>query len=142
MNNQNFTYGFQSSKTPEEIFDILLHIDQWWSGQYGETIAGASHKVNDEFSFEAGGGMHYSKQRMTELVPNQRVAWEVSESKLTFLNEPAEWVGTLISFDISKARDKTNIVFTHRGLVPELECYGSCSTGWTKYLDALKSKIN
>ena len=142
MNNQNFTYTFQSSQTPEAIFDLLLHIDQWWYGVFGETIEGKSEKINDEFTFLAGEGMHYSKQKMTELVPNRRVAWQVSESKLTFLSDPGEWQGSTIAFDVSGENGKTNITFTHNGLVPELECYNNCSAGWTKYLDALKKKLN
>ena len=45
----------------------LLNVDQWWSGLYEETIKGKSHHLNDEFTFEAGQGMHYSKQKLVEL---------------------------------------------------------------------------
>lgn len=142
MNNRNFTYSFESSQTPEAIFDLLLHIDQWWSGQYGETIEGESSKVNDEFTFRAGGGMHYTRQKMTELIPNKRVAWQVSESNLTFLTDTTEWLNTHISFDIATENNQTKVTFTHTGLVPTLECYNNCSQGWTKYLDALKKKLS
>jgi hypothetical protein len=141
MKKDNFTYSINSSKTPEEIFDLLLHVEQWWSGQYEETIKGKSKKINDEFSFLAGGGVHYSKQKLVELVPNKRVAWVVTDSNLSFLSNPKEWIGTHISFDISAAKNQTKLTFTHDGLVPEIECYDSCSTGWTKYLDALRKQL-
>lgn len=45
-----------------------------------------------------------------------------------------EWTGTKIIFDISETGDKTKLVFTHEGLVPEVECYGACSLAWTEYV--------
>ncbi|WP_406274314.1 hypothetical protein OH799_00910 [Nocardia sp. NBC_00881] len=45
-----------------------------------------------------------------------------------------EWNGTTISFDIAEKDGKTEINFTHHGLVSEYECYGACSEGWTHYI--------
>src|SRR5271170_2087388 len=98
---KNFTYSFKSSKTPAEVFELLLHIEQWWSGQYEETIKGESQKVNDEFTFKAGGGAHYSKQKLVELIPGKRIVWLVTDSKLSFLSDTSEWISTKICFDIS-----------------------------------------
>lgn len=99
MKKENFTYQFTSSKTPESIFELLLNVDQWWSGLYEETIKGKSHQLNDEFTFEAGQGMHYSKQKLVELVPNKKISWLVTDSKLTFLNKVDEWTNSKLSFD-------------------------------------------
>ncbi|HRG52443.1 MAG TPA: SRPBCC domain-containing protein [Bacteroidia bacterium] len=141
MKKENFTYQFRSSKTPEAIFELLLNVDQWWSGLYEETIKGKSHQLNDEFTFEAGQGMHYSKQKLIELVPNKKISWVVTDSKLTFLNKTDEWTNSKLSFDISKEADKTLVTFTHDGLTPQIECYNQCSSGWTGYLDNLKKKL-
>jgi hypothetical protein len=138
---QDFTYSFTSSKTPAEVFQLLLNIDQWWSGQYEETIEGESKKVNDSFTFHAGGGAHYSKQKLVELIPNKKIVWQVTDSNLSFLSDTSEWTGTRICFDISMEDNKTKITFTHDGLVPEIECYDACSGGWTKYLGELKKKL-
>jgi hypothetical protein len=108
---------------------------------YEETIKGKSAKPGDEFTFKAGGGVHNTTQKLVELIPGKKIVWSVTKSKLSFLNDPAEWEGTKIRFDLSPDGNRTNITFTHEGLVPEIECYKDCSTGWTGYLDNLKKAL-
>jgi Activator of Hsp90 ATPase homolog 1-like protein len=134
---KNFTYNFKSTKSPEAIFDLLLKIDTWWSGLYAETIEGESHQLNDEFSYYAGGGAHYSKHKLIELIPAKKIVWLVTESKLAFLTDAQEWTGTKIGFDISKEDNQTKVTFTHDGLMPNIECYDRCTNAWTQYLQKL-----
>ena len=101
MNQQDFKTAFITSKTPEEIFGAITNVRSWWSGLYGEEIIGESRAVNDEFTFSAGGGIHFSKQKLIELVPNKKVVWLVTESNLSFLKQTNEWVNTRICFEIS-----------------------------------------
>jgi hypothetical protein len=141
MKKENFVYRFKSSQSPETVFKLLQNIEQWWSGVYEETIKGKSDQLNDEFTFLAGGGAHYSRQKLVELVPAKRIAWLVTESKLSFLSKPDEWTGTTISFDLSADGSGTSVTFTHEGLTPQIECYDACSSGWTSYLGNLKEKL-
>jgi hypothetical protein len=142
MTNTNFSYHFTSAKTPGEIYNLLLDVRQWWSGFFEETINGKSGKVNDEFSFLAGGGMHYTEQKLVELVPNEKVVWQVTESKLSFLEEPGEWKGTRFGFVLAPEKKGTKVTFTHEGLVPEIECFDQCSAGWTQYLGQLEKNLS
>lgn len=140
---KNFEYTFESSKSKAEIFKLLLAVDKWWSGLFNETIAGESTGIHDEFTFNAGGGAHYSRQKLVELIPDTRIVWQVTESNLSFLKETSEWTGTKISFDISsEGGGTTKVIFTHAGLVPHFECYTSCSDAWTQYLKNLKEKLH
>jgi hypothetical protein len=134
-----FTYSFNSSKSPEEIFQLVMNIEKWWSGVFEETITGVSQKLNDEFAFMAGGGIHYSLQKLVELVPNKHIAWQVTESNLSFLKNTSEWNGTKIGFNFSKEGDSTKVTFTHDGLVPQFECYNGCAGAWTQYMENLKA---
>lgn len=140
--NKSFTYSFNSFKTPHEIFETLSNVPQWWFGLYDESINGDSKKLNDEFTFKAGGGVHYSKQKLVELIPDKKLSWLVTDSNLNFLNDSAEWTGTKIAFEISKENGDSKVTFTHEGLLPEIECYDSCSSAWAKYLQQLKQKLN
>jgi hypothetical protein len=39
-----------------------------------------------------------------------------------------------VVFEIAKKGDKTEVHFTHVGLVPANECYGVCSDAWGSYI--------
>jgi hypothetical protein len=54
---------------------------------------------------------------------------------LSFTEDTSEWTGTEIIFGISKDRGKTEIRFTHRGLVSEFECFNDFSNGWNFYIN-------
>jgi len=86
--------------------------------------------------------IHLSSQKITELVPGKKVVWHVLDSRLNFVKDKTEWNGTDIVFDIAKKDDKTELRFTHVGLVPALACYGDCSDAWGYYIkDRLKRLI-
>jgi hypothetical protein len=126
---QNFTTSFVVEQSPHEVFEAVTDVCGWWSG----TIVGGTAKLNDEFTFEVK-GVHYSKQRLIEVVPDQKVVWLVTEAKMTFIKQEDEWAGTKVVFEISRQGDKTKLTFTHVGLVPEVECYGACMPAWTQYV--------
>ena len=138
---KDYTFRLESSDTSKNIFDTLLNVRSWWIGLYSETIKGDTKKLNDEFTFSAGGGAHYSKQKLVELIPDKKIVWLVTDSNLNFLEKPSEWTGTKICFEISKKGNKSQITFTHQGLVPKIECYNSCSSAWTQYLENLAKKL-
>lgn len=134
MNNKNFTITLSSPITPEEVFEAIKNVRAWWSGYYSEYINGPTENLGDEFIFRAGEGLHYSKQKLVEVVPDKKIVWLVTDSELSFLKNKTEWTGTKIIFEISEKENQTQLTFTHEGLVPEIECYNSCAPAWTQYL--------
>jgi hypothetical protein len=135
MNTKDFTVTFLVPNAPREVYKTLLDVRSWWTGLYNEDIKGKSDVLNESFTFRAGGGVHYTKQQLIEAVSNKRIVWQVNEASLTFVQNTTEWIGTRICFDIAEKNNQTQITFTHEGLVPAFECYESCSTSWTKYLE-------
>ncbi len=85
--------------------------------------------------------IHYSKQKITELVPGKKIVWLILDSFLSFVDDKTEWNGTKVTFEVSKKGDKTEVRFTHVGLVPEYECYGTCSNAWSSYVNGSLRKL-
>lgn len=141
MAGKNYQNKITSSKSPSEVYSFLLNPNNWWVGLYGETIEGKSLALNDAFVFRAGDGVHYSKQKLVEVVPNQKIVWQVTESELSFIDKKDEWTGTKISFELSEKDGKTEITFTHLGLMPQIECYDACSGAWNQYFEILSFNI-
>lgn len=133
----NYATAFTVDQTPEEAFSAITNVRGWWSGE----IDGSTDKLGEEFTYRYK-DVHYSKQQITELVPGERVVWHVLDSSLSFVEDKSEWNGTDITFEIARKGDKTDVRFTHIGLVPDDECYGACSTAWDSYINSsLRSLI-
>jgi Activator of Hsp90 ATPase homolog 1-like protein len=130
MSNQSFTTTFSVDQTPQEVFDAINNVRGWW----GRDVDGATDKLGEEFTYRFEDA-HRSKIRVAELVPGQKVSWLVVENYFSFTTDTTEWVGTTMVFDISEKDGKTEVHFTHEGLVPAYECWDACSEGWGVYIN-------
>ncbi len=133
----DLTMTFTVDKSPKEVFDAINNVRAWWS----DDIEGSTDKLGATFKYRYK-DMHKSSQKITELVPGKKVAWHITDSRLNFVKDKAEWTGTDIVFDIAKKDRKTELRFIHVGLVPTLECYDACLDGWSFYIkDSLRGLI-
>jgi hypothetical protein len=134
---KDYTASFTVDQTPEEVFNAINNIRGWWS----ENIEGSTDKLGAEFSYRYQDA-HFCKIKITELVPGKRIAWHVLDNRFNFTKDKNEWKDTDIIFEISKRVNKTEVQFTHRGLVPEYECFDVCSNAWGSYINgSLRSLI-
>jgi len=136
MNKQDYTASIAVNATPQEVFKKINSVTKWWT----EDLKGSSQQLNDEFTVRFG-DVHVSKQKLVEVIPDKKVVWLVTGSKLNFIEDESEWTGTKISFELSNDDDKTQIHFTHIGLVPEVECYRDCTRGWDHYIKKILFKF-
>ena len=130
MKSQDYSTTISVDQSPDQAFAAINNVRGWWSGE----IDGATDKLGAEFTYRYK-DMHRSKQKITELIRGKKVAWRVVDSYLAFVEDKSEWNGTDIVFEISQASGKTEVRFTHRGLVPEGECYNACSNAWSSLIN-------
>ena len=115
MENTSFTTTIEVAKSPQDVFNRIKDISKWWSKDF----EGSSTKLNDEFVI-CHPGRHYSKQKLVEVIPNKKVVWLVTESRLNWLEKDEhEWTNTKMVFEITTNGDRTALHFTHEGLVPK-----------------------
>ena len=130
MTSQSFTSAFLVDQSPEEAFAAIGNVRGWWSGQ----IEGATDELDAEFTYRYQ-DVHYSRQRITEFLPSKKVVWRVLDAYLNFTEDPNEWTGTEVTFEVSPRGEQTEVKFTHLGLVPDFECFDKCSSAWTFYVN-------
>ena len=129
MATKDFTTTILVDNTPEEVFNAINNVRGWWS----EEIEGPTDKLNSEFDYHYE-DVHRCKIKIIELVPNKKIVWSVLDNYFKFTKDKSEWQGTKIIFDIAEKDNKTEMRFTHQGLVPAYECYEICRDAWTGYI--------
>jgi len=129
MNTPDFTTTVLVDKTPAEAFHAINNVRGWWS----EEIEGSTEKLNDEFKYHYE-DVHRCQMKLIEVVPDKKVVWLVMNNYFKFTKDKSEWTGTKIIFEIARTDNKTQIRFTHQGLVPDYECFEICSNAWTHYI--------
>jgi hypothetical protein len=130
MKDQSYSTSFTVDQSPEQVFNAVNNVRGWWS----EEIDGSTDRLGAEFKFRYQ-DVHHSTQKITELAPGGKVVWHVVDARLNFVKAKTEWKGTDIVFEIARKDGKTELRFTHVGLIPAFECYGGCSGAWGFYIN-------
>ena len=125
MKSKNYTVTIAVDQSPDQVFAAINDVRGWWSGE----LTGVTNRLGAEFTY-AYKTYHRSTHKITELTPGKRVVWHTTNASINFVKDKSEWTGTYIVFDITRKAGKTELRFTHIGLVPTIECYGGCSGAW------------
>ena len=137
MATKNFTTSINVDKDISQAFNYIRNFRAWWS----EEIEGKTDQLNETFFYHYK-NVHLCKIKLIEMVADKKLIYQVIENEFNFTKDKTEWNNTTLIFDLSTEGDKTKIVFTHEGLVPEYECYNVCRDAWTSYIQgSLKSFI-
>jgi hypothetical protein len=125
MSNQDFTTTLLVDQRPKEVFSAINNVRSWWPEIQGNTV-----QLNDE-SIHHYEDAHRCRIKIIEFIPDKKVVWVVLDNYFNFIKDKSEWTGTKIIFEIVEEDGKTQLHFTHQGLVPQYECYDVCSNAWS-----------
>jgi uncharacterized protein YndB with AHSA1/START domain len=124
-------------QSPEQVYDAVVDVRSWWTGE----ISGPTAELGQDFTYRYE-DKHRSTHRVEELRRGHRVVWLTTDADLPFADDPTEWIGTRQVFDITPTADGTELRFTHDGLLPDLDCYHSCSNAWSYFIrTSLRERI-
>jgi uncharacterized protein YndB with AHSA1/START domain len=121
--------GIRSSSLNDvyRALTTLEGLSGWWT-----TDTRGESKVGGVIEFRFGpGGID---MKVLELDPGKRVLWQV-------VNGPEEWIGTKVSFDLSRDGEWTIVLFKHQGWKEPVDFMHHCSTKWAVFLLSLKSLL-
>ena len=121
-----YTTSFAVDQSLKQVFAAINNVRGWWSGD----IEGRTDKPGAEFAYRYE-DIHRSTQKITQWVPGKKVVWRVLDARISFVKGTAEWNSADIIFEIARKGEKTELRFTHVGLLPGIECYSKCSDGWS-----------
>jgi hypothetical protein len=134
----DLTHTITVNATPETAYEAINDVRSWWGA---DNIVGTTDRLGADWYYLVP-DIHYSKQRVAELTPGERVVWEFTDGHLDFIAETGEWIGTTGLFDITTDGDRTRVTFTHQGLSPADECYDVCYDAWRHYItQSLRQRI-
>jgi len=105
----------------------------WWSDETtGESRQGGA--ITSVFHSPEGKEIGRMVYELVKLEPGKKVQWR-------FTAGPEEWVGTDLTFDLSRDGDQTLIVFGHRNWREAVEFTAHCSMKWATFLLSLRQLL-
>lgn len=137
MAKKDYSTSIMVDKDVSSAFDSIKNFRGWWSKE----IEGNTDKLGDTFFYHYK-DVHLCKIKLTEVQKDKKLVYQVLDNQFNFTKDKTEWINTRLVFDLQPDGDKTRIIFTHEGLVPEYECYAVCKDAWKSYIQgSLKSFI-
>ena len=136
MSSTNYSTTLLLDQPAEKVFDAILDVRGWWS----EEIEGTTNQLGGVFTYHYR-NVHRCQMKLTELIPQKKIVWEVTDNYFNFTKDQNEWIGSKISFEIAVLDHKTQIRFTHWGLIPDLECFDICRNAWNQYIQQSLSSL-
>ncbi len=117
---------------PEAVYEALTTEDglaNWWTRDAtAETRQGGTAV----FGFNRHGVVF--TMTIDELEPGSKLVWRCTAG-------PDEWVGTQVTFALSRTPDRTRVDFRHEGWERTDGMLPRCSFDWARYLLSLKSYL-
>ena len=122
---QDYQSSFTANVSPREAFEKISRVSEWW----GKNFEGKSQQPNDVFTVRFPSGDMYTA-KVAEMLPDTKITWEFIDAYQGWVENPTEWVGTKIIWEVTPQKDGVEVKMTHVGLASKLECFSECTKGW------------
>ena len=119
----------------QKAFEGISRVSAWWT----VNIDGNTTNLNDEFTVRFG--ETFSRFKVIEMIPAQKLVWQVLDCNLHWMNNKKEWCGTKILWELSGLKNSSRISMTHVGLNAGIECFEDCTKGWNHYVKTSLFKL-
>ena len=129
MEQNNFNSSISVAISTTEAVKKICNVPEWW----GVAFSGSAEQLNDTFTVKMGGDSFFNFT-VTELIPDKRIVWLVTDCNMPWYANKKEWANNKLIFDLAENNGVTDITFTHDGLTPKVECYIDCAPGWTHWI--------
>ena len=134
---RGYSTSYTVEQSTEEVFAAILDVGAWWTGQ----VDGRADELGAGLHLP-GTPQHYSLQRVVD--SSRAAVWSGGSPTATCPSSRSRVSGPAprsCSTSFRRAGG-TELRFTHVGLVPDVECFGACSTAWPHYVNgSLRSLI-
>lgn len=128
MSKQNYNHTIAVNVQSAQAFESISQVSKWWATNF----EGRAKDRNDRFTVRFGDT--FVDFTISEVVPDKKVVWLVTDCNLHWLNDKKEWQHTTIDWEIAEQDSVTQIHMTHVGLIPAMECYSNCEKGWNFFV--------
>jgi hypothetical protein len=135
MPQQHYTSSITAAVTAKQAFDAIGDIAAWWTIH----VDGNARQTGDVFTVHFGAV--YKTIALVEVVEDKKIVWRVNDCNMPWLHNKKEWTGTEVVWQIAEKDGQTEVLMTHIGLVPEIECYGACEKGWNYFIQESLLKL-
>jgi len=129
MEKNDFTSSISAKISASEAIKKINNVPEWW----GVSFTGNANNQNDTFTVKMGGDSFFNFT-VTELIPDKKVVWLVTDCNMPWYSDKKEWTDTQLIFELNDHNGFTELTFTHVGLTPNVECYKDCEPGWTHWI--------
>jgi uncharacterized protein YndB with AHSA1/START domain len=120
----------------KQVYTALSAINglaNWWTNETeGEEQTGG--KIQFTFRSKEGEVKGIMIMQVEELEPGTLVRWRCVDG-------PPEWIGTIVTFDLSEQDGQTIILFGHRNWAEAVEFMAHCSMKWAVFLLSLREYV-
>ena len=143
MTNSDYHRTLDVNASPQKAYEaVTTGFENWWTSSCTPLA-----RIGDIAIFKFPPKDSSWTFRPITLKPNTLVEHECVGANHLHDGLPVsirtEWLGSVMQFDIEENKSGSRIIFTHRGLKPNLDCYEICEAGWDFFfMDSLKSYLN